>query len=103
MLRGTHLCPSQTPQILLCLPHIPPDLFLQSLDRRKLDLVAQAIQKMQFDFGLRGKFERMEIQQMRLNGKRIAAKSRTVADISHRIETFVADASASDIDAVFGD
>src|SRR6266446_7598978 len=44
----------------------------------------------------------MKIQQVGLDGKRIAAKSRTVADVGDRVKAFVADARAGDIDAVFG-
>src|ERR1039458_6891309 len=44
----------------------------------------------------------MEIQQVGLDGKRIAAKGRTVPDVGDRVEAFVADAGASDIDAVSG-
>ncbi len=46
----------EPPQILLRLPHIPSDLLFQRLDRRKLDLIAQTIQKMDLDFRLRRKF-----------------------------------------------
>src|ERR1022692_995686 len=91
----------QPSQIPLRLSHIPPDLFFQGFDRRKLDLIAQAIQKMKFDFGLGRQFKRMKIQQVRFNGKRVGAKSRTVPNIRDRIEAFVAHARAGDIDAVF--
>src|SRR6202023_3134485 len=45
----------------------------------------------------------MEIQQVGLDGKRIAPKSRTVPDVADRVEAFVADARAGHIDAVFRD
>src|SRR5580658_6570605 len=74
------------PQILLRLPHIPPDLFFQGLDRRKLDLISQPIQEMEFNFGLCRKFKWMEVQQMRFDGERIAAECWTVSDIGYRVE-----------------
>ena len=82
-------CPSQPPQILLRLPHIPPNLLFQRFDRRKLDLIAQPIQKINFNFRLRRKFQRMKIQQVGFDGKRIAAKRRTVPDIRDRVKAFV--------------
>src|SRR4029077_10065318 len=88
-------------------PHIPPDLLFQRFDRRKLDLIAQTIEEVNLNFGFRRKFKRMKIQQVGLDGKRIAAKSWTVSDVSDRVEAFVfvasADAGAGHIDAVFGD
>src|ERR1700675_3430048 len=54
---------SQPPQILLRLLHIPPDLLFQSFDGRKLDLIAQAIEEMKFDFRFRRAVERMKIQE----------------------------------------
>src|SRR3982074_1006328 len=44
----------------------------------------------------------MKIQQVRLDGKRIAAKSWTVADGGDRVKAFVAYARAGHIDAVLG-
>src|ERR1019366_4070328 len=75
---GTNPCPSQPPQILLPLPHIPPDLLSQRIDRRKLDLIPQTIQKMKFDFRFRRKLEWMEIQQVRFDGKGISAEGGAV-------------------------
>src|SRR5208337_444004 len=92
----------QSPEILLRLRHIPPNLLFQSFDGRKLDLIAQTIQKMKFDFRFRRKFERVEIQQVSFNGKRIGAKRGPVPNVRDRVETLIADAGAGDIDAVFG-
>src|SRR5882762_5894016 len=44
----------------------------------------------------------MKIQQVGLDGKRIAAKRRTVADVSDRVKAFVTYTRASHIDAVLG-
>src|SRR5437879_13862115 len=44
----------------------------------------------------------MKIQQVGLDGKRIAAKSRTVAYVGDRVKAFVTYTRASHIDAVFG-
>src|SRR6266481_7391659 len=44
----------------------------------------------------------MKIQQVRLDGKRIAAKSRTVPDVGDRVKAFVAHARAGHIDAILG-
>src|SRR5208282_706227 len=46
-------------------------------------------------------FERMKIQQVRLNGKRIGAKGGPVADVRDRVKAFVAHAGAGYVDAVF--
>ena len=46
-------CLSQPSQILLRFPHIPPNLLFQSFDRRELDLVPQAIQEVNLNFGFR--------------------------------------------------
>jgi hypothetical protein len=73
--------PSQPPQVFLRLPHIAPDLFFQSFDRWKLDLIAQTIQKMQFDFRFRRERNRVEIQQVSFNGKRIGAERGPVSDV----------------------
>src|ERR1022692_615063 len=56
---------------------------------------------MKFDFRLRRKFQRMKVQQVSFNGKRIGSESWTVPDVRDRIETFVAHARASDIDTIF--
>ncbi len=45
--------PPQPPQIFLRLPHIPPNLLFQRLDRRKLDLIAEAIEEVNLNFGFR--------------------------------------------------
>src|SRR5579864_6134944 len=49
--------------------HIPRNLLAQSLDRRKLDLIPQSLQKADLNFGIRRQFERMKIQQMRFDGE----------------------------------
>ena len=79
----------QSPEILLGLGHIPSDLLFQRFDGRELDLVAQAIEEMEFDFGFRRKFERVKIQQVSFDGKRIGAKRRAVSNVGDRIETLV--------------
>src|SRR5271163_4471441 len=88
--RGRRVGPPEAPQIFLRLPDILPDLLLQCFDRRKLDLIAQTIQKIKLDFRFRREFERMKIQQVRLNGKRIGAKGGPVADVRDRVKAFVA-------------
>src|SRR5208282_5670788 len=97
----------QSPEILFGLGHVPPDLLFQRFDGRKLDLVAQAIEEVKFNFGFRREFKRMEIQQVGLDGKRVAAESRAVPDVGDRVEALIliaaAEAGAGDIDAVFGD
>src|ERR1700678_2562239 len=45
----------------------------------------------------------MEIQQVGLDGKRIAAKGWAVSDVGDRVEAFVANAGAGDINTVFRD
>src|ERR1019366_10264777 len=46
--------------------------------------------------------ERVKIQQVGLDGKRVAAKSRTVPDVGHRVEALVAHTRSSDVHAILG-
>ena len=53
--------PSQPPQIFPGLPYIPPNLLFQRFDRREFDLVPQAIEEVNLNFGFRSKFKGMKI------------------------------------------
>src|SRR5271169_5970470 len=61
---------------------------------------------MKFDFRFRRELERMKIQEVSFNGKRISAKSRPVSNVSDRIEALVvipaANSRARNVDAVLG-
>src|SRR5208282_1176330 len=80
--------------------YIPRDLLAQRLHGRKLDLITQPIEEADFDFALRRQFEWMKVQQVRLNGKRICTKRRTIAHIRHGIKPLGPHARPRDIDAV---
>src|ERR1700739_99827 len=53
--------------------HISCNLLSQRIDRRKLELLSNALQKQHLDFGLRRQFNRMEIQKVGLDRERIGA------------------------------
>src|SRR5260370_3879533 len=96
---------SLTPQqmkISARLLHIARDLFAQRVDRRELDLIAYSVEKTDLDFALRRQLNGMEVQQVRLDGKRLRAERRTIANIGHGIKTLVSYARPCDVNAIFG-
>src|SRR5271166_6497548 len=82
--------------------YIARDLLAQCLDRRKLDLIAYTVEKTDFDFALRRQFNRMKVQQVSLDGKRIRPKRGTIADVRDRIKALCLHARARDVNAIFG-
>src|SRR5271166_705086 len=82
-MRTSHPKPTQ---ILLGLSNVSSDLFLKRFYRRKLDLIAQAVEKVELDFGLRRKLERVKIQQVGFYGKRIGPKGWPLSHVRDRIE-----------------
>src|SRR5258708_177074 len=96
---------SLTPQqmkISARLLHVMRDLLAQGLDGRKLDLIAHAVEKTDLDFALRSQVNRMEVQQVRLDGKRLRAERRTIANIGHGLKALASNARPCDVNAVFG-
>src|ERR1700686_4358609 len=76
-------------KISSCLLHITRDLLPQRLHGRELDLIPHSIEKTDLDFALRRQLDRMKVQQVGLDGKRIGAKGRTIAHIRHGIKALV--------------
>src|SRR5215475_5639993 len=81
---------------------VPANLLAQSVDRIKFDFIAQPLEKEQLDLGLGGERNGMKVEQVSFDGKRICAESWTVTDVSHRVEAFIANPRARDIDAIPG-
>ncbi|SPE44310.1 hypothetical protein SBA7_340001 [Candidatus Sulfotelmatobacter sp. SbA7] len=61
--------PVEQVEIAAGLFHVPGDLITQGVNGRELDFVAQPLQKMNFDCGLRSQLQRMEVQQMGFDGE----------------------------------
>src|SRR5271168_1897736 len=82
---------------------IASNLLPQNFDGRKLDLVAQALQKADLDLRLRREFDGMEIEQVGLDGEKLRPEGWTIPHIRNRIESLRAHPRAGNVDAVLGD
>src|SRR5450432_3824166 len=94
--------PAQKMKITARLPYIAADLLAQSFDRWEFDFIPQAFEETNLNFGLGRQVNRMEIQQVRLDGEQFCAKRRAIADVGDRIEALRAHSRPCDVDAVLG-
>ena len=76
--RGSQLLQPEKP---LCLLHIFSNLLAQRFHRGKLDLRPQPFQEGQLQLRVGQQFDRMEVQQMALNGERLFSEGRPVATL----------------------
>src|SRR5262249_3867455 len=76
------------------------DLLAQLFNRAELYFISNAGQEMDLNLGFRRDLERMKIEQMALDGERIAAEGWAVSDIGDRIKTLAPHPGAGDVDAV---
>jgi hypothetical protein len=63
--------------------HVARNLFSQRVHRRKFDLIPQSLEEADLNLSVRGKFQRMEIQQMGLNREQFVPKSWPIPHVRH--------------------
>ena len=78
------------------------DLGSERFDRRELDFVTQAVEEVNFDFGIRTEFDWVKIQQVGLNRERVRAEGRPGADVGDGIEALFTNPGAGDVNAILG-
>src|SRR5690242_10344878 len=80
--------------------NVGANLAAKLLNGRELNFRAQAPKKKQLDLRFGGQFQRVEVEQVSLDGKRFRAKGWAVANVGYGIEALFRHARARDVDAV---
>src|SRR6266478_4630878 len=82
--------------------HIPCNLLAQSLHGWELDFLAHPLQEENLHLGIRVQLDRVEVQQVALDGEGVGSKGWAVPDVGDGVEAFFADSRAADVDTVLG-
>src|SRR5215472_3901888 len=80
--------------------HIPCNLLAQCLHRGEFDFLPDTLEEEDLDFCSGFKIDRVEIEQVGLDGEGIRSEGWAVSDVCDRIEAFPTDACTRDVDAV---
>src|SRR5258708_2101530 len=88
------------PEISLCALYVFADLGFQGFDGFEFHLGAAPAQERYFYLRLGCQFDGVEVEQMGFNGEGFLAEGWAIAHVGHRVEHFVADTGAGEVDAV---
>src|ERR1700723_432560 len=85
------------PEVAPGFGYVFKDLRLQGLRRGPSNFAAQTQQKFQIDLGLLVHLDRLEVKNVRFDGKRRLAKGGPVADVGHGLEAATSNGQAGDV------